>query len=313
MTHELQKTFNAPVSRLSRDWGPFADKLAAALEKLEEDQYLVIAVKRTNYFVQFAAQGSFGLRAETTGNAYLEPAEQLNEKTIVALAQAGWNPPSNPPEGSTPELDPDGSPNFFIDYPNPVPFSEVARLAIKTFAEILHVPHPGFLTYERFDAEGNELLLPELGLKAAEPRSDHELGSTLLQLLKESTGVEDLEYDSSGLIQLRCGAIGVAIALGENPARVRIASILMSGVDASPELLDRLNEFNGGLGTQHLYLRDGNVVAITEVPASPFVSAHVVHALDDFCETMNGIGALLQGEFGGETTFSTEMPSVLRH
>ena len=44
--------------RLSQAWPPFTRKLADALAHLGEDQYLVIAAKRANRYVQFAGQGA---------------------------------------------------------------------------------------------------------------------------------------------------------------------------------------------------------------------------------------------------------------
>jgi hypothetical protein len=110
---------SAATKRLSVAWPPFAEKLAAALAKLEEDQYLILLVKRSNRFVQFAAQGSYGMRVETTSNAYLSKPEKLNERQVVMLLQSGWSDSTASPDESTPENDPDGSPNFFVEFPDP--------------------------------------------------------------------------------------------------------------------------------------------------------------------------------------------------
>ena len=56
------------MKTLSVDWPPFAKTLASVLAKLEEDQFLIVPVKQSNQYVQFAAQGSFGMRTETTSN-----------------------------------------------------------------------------------------------------------------------------------------------------------------------------------------------------------------------------------------------------
>jgi hypothetical protein len=158
----------APESRsLSVAWPPFAKNLAAVLEKLEEDQFLILSVKRSNQCVQFAAQGAFGMRVETTSNSYLAELDQLNSQQVAALINAGWHEPTGTPESSTPQLDPDGSPNFFKEFSPPVSFGIVANLAVHTLAEILRVPHPGLLEYKAFDAGGRLITLPELGLQRA--------------------------------------------------------------------------------------------------------------------------------------------------
>ncbi len=58
------------TTRISKDWPQFSTKLARVLENLQEDQFLVMAVKQSDHYVQFAAQGAHGLRMETTGNQY---------------------------------------------------------------------------------------------------------------------------------------------------------------------------------------------------------------------------------------------------
>lgn len=149
----------------SEAWPHFARKLSAALRMLEEDQFLILSIKQSNQYIQFAAQGSFGMRAETTSNSYLPKSRQLTEQQIASLIDVGWHPPSGPPADATPEKRPDGSPNYFIDFLVPKTFKVVASAAVRTFAEILQVPHPDYLEYELFDADGNTFALPELGLK----------------------------------------------------------------------------------------------------------------------------------------------------
>jgi hypothetical protein len=83
---------------------------------------------------------------------------------------AGWKTPTRSAEESTPRKDSDGSPNFFTEYPRPVPFKSVAQLTVHTFAKVLGVPHPGFLAYHAFDDEGRSILFSSLGLKRADPR-----------------------------------------------------------------------------------------------------------------------------------------------
>jgi hypothetical protein len=115
--------------------------------------------------VQFAAQGKSGMRIETTSNSYLPKQEQLNEQQIAALIQTGWNAPTGNPDEATPELDPQGSPNYYADLPVPVPFKKLAKMTARTLSEILRVPHPGYLEYTAMKAKGEVIDLPELGLR----------------------------------------------------------------------------------------------------------------------------------------------------
>src|SRR5450830_198077 len=91
MTTKSEASKLTPSRYLSVAWAPFSQKLAAALAKLEEDQFLILSVKRSNRFVQFAAQGSFGMPMETTSNSDLAKTEQLDQRHISILIVAGWH------------------------------------------------------------------------------------------------------------------------------------------------------------------------------------------------------------------------------
>src|SRR5437879_3819022 len=60
-------------------WRQFAHELSLTLEALEEDEFLTLSVKRSNRHVQFAGQGSFGMRAEAVSDFYLPDNEHLNK------------------------------------------------------------------------------------------------------------------------------------------------------------------------------------------------------------------------------------------
>ena len=307
----------AAEPQLSAAWSPFAQKLAAVLAVLEEDQYLVIAAKHSNRFVQFAAQGSFGMRAETASNCFLAKSDQLSTAQVVALADIGWTAPTGTPEESTPECQPDGSPNFFAEFQVPVSFSTIAQLAVCTLADVLRIPHPGYLAYEAFDADGKAILLPTLGLKhaapVAVPESQPDSAQLLLKAVRERTDLADLNFDGDGDITLRYGSVAVSLRLVDQDRYVRILSLLVLGIHESPELLSRLNEINVNLRHSHLYLREDTVLAVSSLPVIPFVAEHVVEGLEEFCQMADGMDNLLQGEFGGRTSYTDSMPSSLKH
>lgn len=161
------------------------------------------------------------MRAETSSNPCLTKSERLDPEQIVALNATSWNAPTGSLAESTPANDPDGSANFFVDFPAPVPFAAVADLAVRTLAEILHVPHPGFLEYEAVDTSGERLLLSALGLRPAMPAAESEqataLPSLLLATLCAATGINDLDFDEDGDIGIRYGSVLVFIRLGRQP------------------------------------------------------------------------------------------------
>ncbi len=151
---------------VSAEWPAFHERLTETLQEMAEDQYLVIMLKNTNRYVQFSAQGFYGMRAETVCNNDLEAAERLTTEEIALLGVLGWDDPTSGPS-LTPDNDPDGSPNYFLEWAPPADYAEIAALAVRTLLEVHDVAHPGWLEYKAFDAEGINILLPELGLKQA--------------------------------------------------------------------------------------------------------------------------------------------------
>ena len=247
--------------RISVAWPPFEQKLLAVLARLEEDQYLVISVKGTNRYVQFAGQGSFGMRVETTSNNYLSKPDQLEAEQVAALLGAGWNDPTSDPDASTPENDPDGSPNFFVEFAVPVPFESVARLTIQTLASILRVPHPLSLEYEAFEREGAALALPELGLKqtkrASKVDEQDDLPTLLLATLRQHTGLKDLAYDGDGDIGFQYGSAQVFVRLLCDAPFVRCYSRVLHDVEPNGAILSHLNDMNTRESTVHFVVRGG--------------------------------------------------------
>lgn len=241
------------VPSLCRDWKLFADGLAAALATLREDQNLILAAEHRQRFVQFAGSGSSGLRAEAVSNAYLAETDQLTGDQIAALTATGWSSPTHAHDASQAEKDPAGSPNFFADFDAPVPFDEVADLAVRTLAQIFEVSHPDQIEYDAFDTKGNQIPLPRLCRRRAQwPGSDAEaecsFARELLAAIREITDLRDLEFDSDGDICLHWRSQVVFVRrLAETPF-VRIWSPLMRGVDETPELLTRINSLNACAG-----------------------------------------------------------------
>ncbi len=296
-------------------WPAFAENLETALAQLEPDQYLIVSVRRSKRFVQFAAQGADGMRIEAASNGCLDSSESLDECQLRTLIGAGWHPPAGSPTPALPAGDPAGSPNFHLDFPAPVDFRSVAALAVTTLVEIFQVPHPGCLEYVANRFQGEALELPGLGLRRevrALPESVT-VEDRLLATVAAMTGLEHLAYDQDGDIRLLSGSVRAYLRVARAPDRIRLIAVLLSGIAASPALLARLNEVNGGLAQLHLFWRNGAVLAVAQLPAEPFVEQHLATLLKEFLQAANGIDSLLQVEFGGTTSLAKAMPSRARH
>ena len=310
---------NDPTSctpNISPAWFELADRLAKVLKNMQEDQFLVLSVKRSGLYVQFAGQGSYGLRMETTSNQYLSKMEQITNDQIAMLGTLGWKQPSKSADDEIPDKNPDGSPNFFIDHPVPVPFDAVSDLTIRTFAEVLQVPHPGYLEYDAFDSDNNSYPVTDLRLKRMIRSANIDLQKMrqyLLSTIQGFTDLTDLTYNQNEEIGLQYRSVSTYIRFLDSPPSIRFYAHLVSEVEVSPQLNARLNELNAGIGYMHFFHRNGTIVAIAEIPASPFDANHVIQTLKMFSEISDGVNNLLSSEFGGKEEFSDNMPSFQIH
>jgi hypothetical protein len=306
----------------SAAWPSFTGALAGVLALLEDDQFLIVSPKRhTNYYVQFAAQGPSGMRAETVSNAFLEEWEQLDSIAGNRLATLGWQPPTRPPapDGS-PRQDPDGSPNYFRDWKPPVPYDQVARIAVETLIQILDVSHPGTLCYRAFAEDGSPILLPTLAIRqattsederniASAPASDMaKVGSELDDALKEFLGAEQVNHDEDGDVPIRFGSAMVFVRLSDEPPLVSVFSPMLWEIPAGTELFEAINEVNGNIRFARA-IWDGKSVSLRcEVPARPFAPEQTVNAVAAVGSLADEIGEQLQGRFGGRTYFGAALP-----
>lgn len=293
-------------------WDDLETRLAEALGALEEDQYLILSAKRGYGYVQFAAQGSFGLRAEAVSNHYLPPEHALGEAELATMRELGWNEPTRKPSEPAPEGQSMGSPNFFHDFERPVHFADLARVAIRTLVEALHVSHPGSLEYEARDRDGSQILLPGLGLKhrvaapkPAAPAEQTPARTRELLLQAARQGFEDphLEFDKDGDLAMRFGSAMVFVRVHESPHCISVFSPVLSNPSEPEGVVARLNELNAGLRYVRLFLTGDVVFAAMEVPAVPFVAQHVLDACVEIGRVADGIDDMLQAQFGGRTAF----------
>ena len=152
----------------AKEWKRFTADLALCLGDLDEDEFLILSHKRINYFVQFAAQGKFGMRAEAACNNFIEPIPALlTTDDYERLTELGWHKATNPPPKKGEPEPPDGSPNFFVDAAAPVNFKALAVMTTHTFQDVYRVRHPGSLEYKAFAKDETQIRFPTLRLKRA--------------------------------------------------------------------------------------------------------------------------------------------------
>jgi len=293
-------------------WPAFEGKLAEALAVLEEDQYLVITEKRGWAYVQFAGQGSFGVRAECVSNNYLDEAHALRAGQMTALRRIGWSAPTGTPAEASPKRQPEGSPNFFRDFDRPVPYDAVARMAVRSLVGVFEIPHPGYLHYKAFDKSKRSILIPTLGLMREEPapppakpreNTVEELRTLVLKAIREGSGNAGLEFSEGGDLSQRFGSAAVFVRVLDGPPCVGMFSPVLEDVGADGRLLERLNELNAEIRFARFFAVEGRVIVAAEMFVAPFVAEHVTRACSHMGTLADEIGGTLQKEFGGRRAF----------
>jgi len=297
-------------------WAEFAERLAAALAVLEDEQFLLLETKRGHRYLQFACQGGSGFQGEAVSNAVLTGGDRLDEETVARIIALGWQPPAAPSEGE-PSTD-GGGPNFWRDWPRPVPPAEIALLAGRTLYEGYRIASPVNLRYHAFAYNGGELLIPTLGLSRAAARTQGHgthgaAGGQLLPLhhevsdfLARFTGITELTFDGDGDIPLRHGSAMIFVRVHEQPPMIELFSPVLRDVTHEAGLVEALNELNSRTRFVSFSAIGGGVVASHELFAQPFVPDHLGHALAVLSRTADEADDELQARFGGEVFFADD-------
>ena len=154
------------------EWHHFARELSRALGNLSEKQFLILETKEL-YYVQFAAGGSLGMRAEAVSNGYLYGERKLSEQACSRLTRLGWNAPTVIPDPVSDRrgYKGHGSPNYFLDLDVPVPCRSVADLAISTLRGVFGARHRGELEYKAFAKYSGDIDFPNLRIAAVKPEA----------------------------------------------------------------------------------------------------------------------------------------------
>ena len=291
----------------TQSWATFTNALAGVLRVLRDDQFLILQHMRSRYFVQFAADGRTGLRAEAVSNTYLSRKKKLDDTKMAKLQRMGWNSPG--PKRNQ-------SPNFYRDWNKATESSAAADLAVVTLRRIFGVARPSELEYWAFAVKGGEILLPTLRInqerrtaKKQKPKGEplatsissrEELLAEISTSLKSILKTKDIVADNDGDFPVGTKHGTVYVRVSEKNPSVRLFSLLVRDVRPEPALLDALNRLN----TEYRYLTfehdRGFVVIRFDLWCSPFVPAHFSGALDTFCSVVDEVANDLRSRFGGD-------------
>ena len=272
-------------------WEAFEKALASALSVLA-DESLVVSARVRNRFVQFYASPDDGVFCESVSNAYLDPADKLDEGQLAALLSLGWSAPTHAPDSPSPASAPRKSPNFYREFPTPYACAEIARLAVRTLTEVHCIPSPHDLEYKAFDDSGHGVTFPVLPidpapappLKAKAPAKRRvptvfaKLRAKVLTAARVGSGLGSLEYED-GTVQFSIGSRTGWIRPFENPFYVRVHVHLLANVEANEEFVARMHEVNSRLPMARVIYKGGSVFLGVDFPAAPFRPEHLSQAV----------------------------------
>lgn len=283
---------------VARDWATFGQRLASALDAMSESQYLVLAASGSARFVQFAQQGKWGVRAECVSNEYLVPEDRLTPANEEALQLLGWHAPTLEPLGTgVIGNDPDGSPNWFADFPRPVEFEALADLVIRTFTQVYKVRHPSQLRYKAFESEGAAILLPELMVEPEEEsRGEGAAPAPTAPLMIRVAEVAALSADewvepvAPNSFSLSVDGVPLTVVVEERRHLARIISPLFPVAAYAGDLMEATNHINAEhIAFGYTYVRDGEVRYAAEVVIEPFHADVIPVALKAAASVVRGL------------------------
>ncbi len=314
----------SPVRDLHSAWDAFAARLTAALAAMEQATYLVVSLageprSGTSAYVQFAQGGLLGFRAEAAGNHLLPPGHGLGPIQEDRLAALGWQRPGPASQGR----------NWVREWQEPVPFGEVAGIAVQTLREVYGAATPDDLRYRSgaFPAHHGPIPEPGLGIApdrqvpehpaaAVVPGQTHpslepdEAEASLQAALAEFIRGTDLVPDRDGDLPIRVGsALMFVRPIAGRPPLLQLFSPLVSGVDLTPSLLDSLNDINRSILFGRVFWTEREVVVSMELTAVGITAAQIAFGCVQLGNLADHLDDVLRGRFGGRTMF--EVPKAL--
>jgi len=194
---------------------------------------------------------------------------------------------------------------------------------VRTLRDVYGAPHPAFLTYVAQDATGAPVASPALatarplmaqtstaGLpaltegsgSAGEGLSLAERVATIVATMMK-TQPEALQVDKDGDIGIRSGSAMVFVRVRDNPPLVDVFSPVLTEVEASEPLFQKLSELTNRMPIGRLYCVNDTVWASIPVFGRDFQPTHLMLAVQVMTGLADELDDRLHGEFGGKRFF----------
>ena len=301
-------------------WAAFESRLAETLAAMETATYLVLSVAGRPHagpsaYVQFAQGGLLGFRAEAAGNHWLPPGHGLGPVQEDRLVALGWQRPNPASQGR----------NWSHEWQEPVPFADVAGIAVRTLRDVYGATTPVDLRYRHggFPTHKGPVPVPDLGILPDRPEAaspvvaapgtgsrpggePDEAVAALEVALAEFIAGADLAPDQDGDLPIRIGsALMFVRAVPGRPPLIQVFSPIVRGVDLTPDLLEALNDINRRVLFGRAFWTDREVVVSMELTAVGMTAGQIAFACVQLGNLADHLDDVLRGRFGGTTVFET--------
>lgn len=319
------------TAKVQQAWRDFAAALAEALPALPKKAELYLTVDPTAYGtgdvvysvgVRVAEDGA--LSALAVGNGLLPDGYRLDRHAVAAMIELGWSPPGVIA----------GSREHFGRAAAAPESDQLAVVITRTLRDVYGAPHPAFVVYGARDGDDEPLTLngplgtarhestldmseADLELAGAAEDDDSPLDlpervrTVVAAMLK--TTPEELSLDQDGDIGIRSGSAMVFVKVRENPPLVDVFSPLLTEVEPTEQLFERLSDLTNRMPIGRLYCTSGTVWASVPVMGRRFQATHLVLAIQVMTGLADELDDRLQGEFGGKRFFSEGDKPALGH
>lgn len=294
-----------------RAWTQLQDRLADHLLDLDGDDYLVVGIESGGEYddiapyVQFAVDEDT-LHFEVSSNEFLTGIHRLDDRSEQALLALGLEVPSR----SADDHESDGSPNFHLAADQD-DAGRLAVLAVRALRDVFSVPHPAFLQAgPLFDGDTDE-----------DPRTDDDLDPNVAVLPQHRAHLQSLvdrtllpvfghvpEHDDDGDIPVVSGSSLVFVRVLDGAPIVQLFASVVEAVSDLDRATFEVGVLNRDSGFIRYALLGDRVMAFLQIPARPFVPAHLRGMLDLLSRVADEVDDDLAVRVAGRPTFETGSP-----
>jgi hypothetical protein len=187
---------------------------------------------------------------------------------------------------------------------DPVPFDDVARLAVSTLAGAYDVVRPSKLVYRAFTQDDEHIVLPGLGLdRMPRPGQQQPLPDRVDHALCTWLDADTISYDEDGDAPIQYDDAMIFVRRLTDPEMLAVFSPMLAGVEKTYGLLDAVNEMNAEIRYARAFVVGSSVMVASEVDPATDLDVSLARAGDAVGWIADHWGAKLQSRFGGTTFF----------